>query len=202
MDTYDYSKISEFEKTQLPEGFSGNVYNISYKWLSIIPEWTGPIKIMEIGCYHGANICSYMKTYAKHDKTEIHCIDPWIDYDGYNEYQTKQATNYSSFLHNITKLDPVNLNKIYIHRGLSEDVIPLFANELFDIIYIDGNHEVRYVLEDAVLCFKKCKKGGWIVFDDMHDSGVHLGVVAFLEGYKTYFDVSVMQNSQLFLRMK
>jgi len=202
MDTYDYSKISEFEKSQLPEGFRGNVYNMSYKWLSLIPEPSTPIKIMEIGSYHGANICSYMKTYAKHDKTEIHCVDPWTDYEGYNEYQTKQPTNYSTFLHNISKLDPIDMNKLYIHRGLSEDIVHTFPNESFDIIYIDGNHEVRYVLEDAVVCFKKLKRGGWMIFDDFHDREVQIGVNRFLECYGSYFDGASIQHSQLFMKRK
>ena len=35
---------------------------------------------------------------------------------------------------------------------------PKFKDEFFDIIYIDGNHEPEYVLEDAVLSFRKLKK--------------------------------------------
>jgi len=197
---YDYSNISDFEKTQLPEGFIGNVYNISYKWLQIIPEPNTSIKIMEIGAYHGANICSYMKTYAKHPNTEIHCVDPWFDYAGYNEYMYKQQTNYSIFINNISKLNPSDLHKIYIHRGLSENIVPSFENESYDIIYIDGNHEKRYVVEDSVNTFKKVKKGGWIVFDDMHDKEVFEGVQSFLKIYASYFEVCQLQNSQLFMK--
>jgi hypothetical protein len=197
---YDYSNISDFEKTQLPEGFIGNVYNISYKWLQIIPEPKTSIKIMEIGAYHGANICSYMKTYAKHPNTEIHCVDPWFDYAGYNEYMYKQQTNYSIFINNISKLNPSDLHKIYIHRGLSENIVPSFENESYDIIYIDGNHEKRYVVEDSVNTFKKVKKGGWIVFDDMHDKEVFEGVQSFLKIYASYFEVCQLQNSQLFMK--
>lgn len=197
---YDYSNISDFEKTQLPEGFVGNVYNISYKWLKLIPEPMGSIRIMEIGAYHGANICSYMKTYAKHSNTDIHCVDPWFDYNGYNEYQSKQPTNYSIFINNISKLDPKDLHKVYIHRGLSENIIPSFTNESFDIIYIDGNHEKRYVLEDSVNCFKKVKKGGWIIFDDMHDKEVFEAVQSFLKINASYFEAFQLQNSQLFIK--
>lgn len=197
---YDYSKISEFEKSQLPENFQGNVYNISYKWESIIPFTQDPIKILEVGAYHGANICSYMKTYAQNDKTEIHCIDPWYDYIGYNEYLLKQPSNYSIFLNNISKLVPKDLNKIYIYRGLSENVVPQFEENSFDIIFIDGNHEKRYVLEDSVNCFKKLKKGGWMIFDDMHDKNVNESVQLYLQIYKHYFDIFRIQNSQLFIK--
>jgi hypothetical protein len=197
---YDYSNVSEYEKSFLPDGFQGNVYNISYKWLQFIPESSEPLMIMEIGAYHGANVCSYMKTYAKHPKTEVHVVDPWFDYNGYNEYQTKQSTNYSTFMNNISKLDPKDLDKIYLHRGLSENIVPIFKNESYDIIYIDGNHEIRYVIEDCVLCFKKIKKGGWIIIDDMHDNDVNKGVRIFLEGYLSYFELVAIHNGQLFMR--
>ena len=197
---YDYSNINDFEKSQLPDGFYGNVFNISYKWLSIIPEPTEPIKIMEIGAYHGANICSYIKSYAKHENTEIHCVDPWCDYNGYNEYLTKQSTNYSIFLNNISKLNSCDINKIYIHRGLSEKIVPLFQDESYDIIYIDGNHEKRYVLDDAVMSFKKIKKGGWIIFDDIHDKEVSDGLQAFLSINSLHFEDFKQQNSQFFMR--
>lgn len=202
VDQYDYSKISEFEKKQLPEGFMGNVYNLSYKWKQFIPEYETPIKIMEIGVYHGANVCSYMKTYGKNVNTEIHCVDPWIDYEEYPEYQNKQKTNYKLFINNISKLDPVDLNKIFIHRGLSGKIIPLFQDELFDMIYIDGNHESKYVLEDAILTMTKLKKNGWLIFDDIHDPLVIKAIESFLYIYKSEFLSIYSYNSQLFLNKK
>ena len=201
MDTYDYSKISDFEKSILPNDFKGNVYNLSYKWETIIPCVEEPIKIMEIGAYHGANICSYMKTYARHNNTEIHCVDPWSYYNEYDENSDKQpAKNYSLFLGNISKLSPNDINKIYIHRGLSGDIVPTFKNESFDIIYIDGNHTKRYVLEDSIICLNKIKKGGWIIFDDTHDTEVNEAVQSFLKINSQYFDEIKLQNSQLFIK--
>lgn len=202
VDQYDYSKASEYEKTLLPQGFIGNVYNLSYKWGKFIPEYETPIKIMEIGVYHGANVCSYMKTYAKNIYTEIHCVDPWIDYEEYPEYQNKQKTNYSIFMNNISKLNPVDLNKIYIHRGFSGNIVSTFQDESFDIIYIDGNHESKYVLEDAVLSFKKLKKGGWLIFDDIHDSFVMNAIQSFLFVNKSNFVSINSYSSQLILNKK
>ena len=197
---YDYSTINDFEKSQLPDGFQGNVYNLSYKWKTIIPESSEPMKIMEIGAYHGANVCSYMRTYATHPESEVHCVDPWLDYKEYSEYKDKQPTNYSIFLQNISKLDPQDVHKIYIHRGLSENIVPSLEDDSYDIIYIDGNHEIRYVLEDAMYALKKIKKGGWIIFDDTHDNEVNTGIRLFIYVYSQYFDTFKQQNSQLFLK--
>jgi hypothetical protein len=202
VDKYDYSKINAYEKTLLPDGFIGNVYNLSYKWKEIIPEYENPVKIMEIGVYHGANVCSYMKTYATHPKTEVHCVDPWMDYEEYPEYQNQQKTNYSIFMNNMSKLDSIDLNKIYIHRGLSSTILPTFEDESFDIIYIDGNHETKYVLGDAMLSMNKLKKGGWIIFDDTHDPLVKKGIDVFLWVTSTEFNIILSKNSQIFLKKK
>ena len=199
---YDYSNISDFEKTFLPEGYKGNVYNISYKWKTILEPTNEKIRILEVGAYHGANICSLVKTYATHPKSEIHCVDPWFDYSEYNEYKDEQTTNYSIFLNNICKLSPNDLQKIYIHRGLSEDIIPIFENESFDIIFIDGNHTKKFVLEDAVLAFKKLKKGGWLIMDDMQCSEVNVAVQAFCHMYVDFFNVAKLCHTQLFLQKK
>ncbi len=177
------SKIPENEKKYLPQDFDGIVYNMSYKWLEIISKPIGPIKYMEIGAFQGANVCSIMKTYASHPNSEVHCVDPWFNYDGYKEYRTTQETNYSKFLKNISKLDSSDIQKIYIHRDISKNVIPTFKDEYFDIIYVDGNHHRTYVLEDAVLAFRKLKPGGWIIFDDMNHTEVENDVQCFVTSF-------------------
>jgi hypothetical protein len=202
MNEYDYELTTEEVKQLLPMGFQGNVYRLSNHWTAIIPITIEKWNILEIGCYHGANVCSLMKTYAQHPETQIHCLDPWNDYEGYDEYQHLQPTNYSTFLRNITKLDPKDLNKIYIHRGLSHDLVPTFRNEEYDLIYIDGNHALKYVLEDAVECFRKTKKQGWMVFDDLQCTEVNHALSVFLQIYSSYFDVIQTHNGQLFLHKK
>jgi precorrin-6B methylase 2 len=157
---------------------------------------------MEIGAYHGANTCSYMKSYARHPRSEIHCVDPWMDYDGYDEYQSKQHTNYSLFIQNLARLSPEDLHKVHLHRGLSETMIPRFADNMFDIIYIDGNHSLRYVLQDAIQSYHKIKRGGWIIFDDMQDKEVNQAVQMFLMSHSTDFDSIQIQNAQLFMRRR
>jgi hypothetical protein len=200
---YDYSRISEFEKTQLPDGFQGDVLNMSYKWASIIPlNSSKPWKILEVGVYHGANVCNLVKTYAKHPQSEIHCIDPWYDVQDYPEYKGAQPSNYWRFIHNISLLDPQDLNKIYPYRKLSEDVVLGFPNESFDLIYVDGNHTKPFVLEDAAMVAKKVKRGGWIVFDDTHHPDVSVALQAFLSVNADRFESIQIQNSQLFMRRR
>jgi hypothetical protein len=198
---YDYSKISEQEKSLLPPGFQGNVYNLSHKWQELIPATGTPLKILEIGGYHGANVCSLTKTYATHSDSQIHVVDPWQDYSGYNEYKDKQFDNYSIFIKNISKLPPCDLSKIYLHRMKSEDIDKRFADEMFDIIYIDGNHLTKYVLEDSILSLKKAKRGAWILWDDTFDPEVNKAVQIFLDIYKGFFHPTAsIKSGQMYLK--
>jgi hypothetical protein len=169
-------------------GFSGAIFTLTDNWLPVIPLPTSPIKYLEIGAFHGANVCSIVKTYAAVAGSEVHCVDPWKDYDAYPEYKGQQNQVYSIFLHNICKLSDEELNKLYIHRSFSADIIPTFPDNYFDIIYIDGNHEAPYVLEDAILSFKKLKVGGHLIFDDFTWDGVQAGLNSFMNTHKDYFE--------------
>uniref|UniRef100_A0A6C0DGM2 Methyltransferase n=1 Tax=viral metagenome TaxID=1070528 RepID=A0A6C0DGM2_9ZZZZ len=153
----------------LDEKFSGIQYRLADNWFSLVNvnDYNNkPINYLEIGTFHGANIISVAKTYGLHNDSKLYCIDPWEDYNDYPEYKNQQQTIYESFINNIEKFDVKD--KIIINRGYSNVEIPKFQDEYFDIIYIDGNHESEYVLEDAILSFRKLKKGGIMIFDDYH----------------------------------
>ena len=42
----------------------------------------------------------------------------------------------------------------------------MFPNKYFDFIYVDGNHDEKAVIKDAIGSFRILKKGGIIAFDD------------------------------------
>lgn len=64
-----------------------------------------------------------------------------------------------------------NPEKIRIHRDYSYNVLSKFPNDYFDMILIDGNNATYSVLEDAIHAFRKVKKGGWIIFDNVEPEG-------------------------------
>lgn len=68
----------------------------------------------------------------------MYCIDPWQDYDEYNEYKNQQLLIYNSFIENIDKSGIKH--KIIINRGYSNTEFLKLQDDFFDIIYIDGNH--------------------------------------------------------------
>lgn len=189
--------------TRVPE-FEGKSYRKSDNWFSHIPleKFKNiPIKYLEIGAFYGANLLSVSETYGKHEFSELYCIDPWDDYDEYPEYKKEQSKIYQTFLKNIN--NSPSKNKIKIHRGFSNNILINFPNDFFDIIYIDGNHEPEYVLEDAVLSFRKLKKNGYMIFDDYGWGGPDLtkkGIDAFISGYHKRIKLLGEKNTQFFVQ--
>jgi hypothetical protein len=128
-------------------------------------------------------------------------LDPWVDYDGYSEYQGEQSSIYDSFIKNLDHFR--EKEKIIVKRGFSNVEIPKFEDNFFDIIYIDGNHEPQYTLEDAVLSFRKLKKEGILIFDGYGWGGSDMtqrGIDAFLSGYHKKILFQGHQNTQVFIK--
>lgn len=188
--------------------FKGNIYRLVDNWYSLIPVdnyKNRPIKYLEIGVFNGANLLSITDTYASHPDSIMHGIDPWEEYDEYDEYKDGYIENvYSNFRNNLSLCDDKTKEKIKIHRGYSSNLIPTFDENYFDIIYIDGNHEDAYIMEDAILSYRKLKVGGILIFDDYgwiwKCMDTKKPIDMFVEMYKNRFEVIGVQYSQMFLR--
>lgn len=112
-----------------------------------------------------------------------------------------QPSIYDSFIDNLNNSGVKE--KIIVNRGYSNVEILKFQDNFFDIIYIDGNHEPEYVLEDAVLSFRKLKINGIMIFDDYGWGGPDLtqkGIDGFLNGYHKRIQILGLKNSQVFIQ--
>lgn len=184
--------------------FIGPKYRLANNWFKHVNvnEYNNkPINYLEIGAFYGANLLSVSKTYGVHSDSKLYCIDPWEDYNDYSEYKNEQSSIYSSFMMNIENSGVKD--KIIINRGFSNIEIPKLEDDFFDIIYIDGNHEPEYVLEDAVLSFRKLKKNGIMIFDDYGWGGPNLtqrGIDGFLSGYHKRIYMLGKLNTQVFIK--
>jgi len=185
---------------QLPASFQGSSYRLADNWFPYIHvDASKPIRYAEVGAFYGANIISVALTYAQHPDSTIVAIDPWIDYEDYPEYKGRQSSIYDVFCQNI---EPY-ADKVDVRRGYSHELLPTLEDNSFDIIYIDGNHEPEYVLEDAVHAFRKIRVGGHLIFDDYGWGGPDLtkrGIDAFLNGYHKRITILGQRQSQVFVQ--
>lgn len=176
--------------------YNGKVYKTANFWDDIIKfDKNDSLKYLEIGAFHGANAISFSLLYKN---AEVHCIDPWSDYKDYPEYKNEQNKNYNLFVENL--LNSKKCNQFYIHRDYSYNKLSQLQKNFFDIVYIDGNHDPDYVLEDAVLSFRLLKNNGYMIFDDYDWENVHVGVDNFINAYSNKIKFIDCINNQVFIQ--
>jgi len=115
--------------------FEGIQWRLCNNWFDIVPvDKSKPINYLEIGTLCGGNLFSVAKEYGFHNNSKLHCVDPWLKYDDYDE-NYEQNDNYNIFLKNLENSS--HKHKIAVHRGFSHEEVHKLENDYFDIIYID-----------------------------------------------------------------
>lgn len=171
--------------------------NPGIRWRNMIVEPTNPINYLEIGVFKGETIIDMSKSYCKHPDSKMYCVDPWIDYEEYNEYKGKIETIHDIFVENMNK---ENLwDRIKVYRDFSHNVVPSLQDDFFDIAFIDGNHETEFVYKDAIMVLPKIKSGGTIIFDDYDWKETKLGIDTFLNEYSSQLKNVRYNTYQLFV---
>ena len=139
--------------------FSQNWFEVlalkNFETFKKLIDFTKPINFLEIGCFEG-NCHKWMYENIllnQHSKSTV--IDPF-------EKSLTHPDSYETFRSNLNNY----LNRIIIHKGFSDDVLPLLETESFDIIYVDGDHSALAAYNDGVNSFPLLKSGGILIFDD------------------------------------
>lgn len=124
-----------------------------------------PTNYLEIGVYDGRTTQYVLDNILLHPQSVTYCIDPW---DTLPENISSQKYNMPEVLKQLTAMQSIYKSKLKLLKGLSSEV--LLSTELklnsFDIIYIDGMHRAKNVLQDWALSWPLLKVGGIMVFDD------------------------------------
>lgn len=87
----------------------------------------------------------------------LYAIDPWKIYKGYTNPRGQERLDFQ-YEHTKRVLTPYP--NCTIIRKTSMEAIEDFDDESLDFVYIDGNHDFRYIAEDISEWTKKIKKGG------------------------------------------
>jgi predicted O-methyltransferase YrrM len=177
--------INAFRKAHCLIGWEESERN-GYSFLqdyfsSNIPVWSkwfaetitvAPIDVLEIGSWQGGSATWLLDKIISRRGGRLTCIDTF-------EGSSEHASWIGGIGDRIEDIFDRNIaasghsaqcRKII---GFSQAVLRRLHEERFDFIYIDGAHEARYVIEDAVLAFGLLKDGGYICFDDYDFSFAH-----------------------------
>ena len=140
-----------------------------------------PLIGAEIGTFQGENA-----KYILEDLNikKLYLIDPWEDYQGYKDYEKGgQKKNLNKALKKTLKRIKNYKEKVKLIKKFSSDAVKDIKEKL-DFIYIDGNHDYKFVKEDMENYYKKLKKGGVLAGHDIPLPGVTKAFVEFVSKIK------------------
>ena len=127
------------------------------------------LKFLEIGSCEGQSTLWFLTQILTDPTSNITCIDPHRDNGWYNDPENEvriktenQKTTYEAFKSNI--LDKYG-DKVEYHKDRSSSVLPYLKSK-FDLIYIDGIHDLYHTYMDGKFSINLLKKGKYIIFDD------------------------------------
>lgn len=185
------------------QNLSGKMKNYTHDWFSYyIPihqeflmhlEGKENLKFLEIGSFEGLSTNWFLDNVLTDKTSKIYCIDT---FEGSYEHKGLDLSSlYDIFSNNIE----YKKEQVEIFRGKSSEKLfdPKIRKEKFDFIFIDGCHESREVLEDAILSWELLKVNGIMNFDDVlwgdfqnnPTKTPRLAVEAFLQTYKEYLEI-------------
>lgn len=131
---------------------------------------TKDLKVLEIGARYGD---SSLKIISNLSVYKYVIIDP---YETYQDYENDGFDNViklkgADHIFNETrKRLEGKVPVLLFHRNYSNDkkLIKNISEEMFDLIFIDGNHEYKYVFDDLQNYYPLLEDGGVLCGDDYH----------------------------------
>lgn len=140
-------------------------------WRMLLPNIT-VTNALEIGAYEGASTCFLIDHVAPKNPFKLTVIDTWEGGDEHKASMTDMGAVRTRFLRNVSaacrkypgRVDHTDMVGSSLN-GLST-LIREGKEGTFDFIYVDGSHDPKDVIVDAVLAYRLLKSGGTIVFDD------------------------------------
>jgi predicted O-methyltransferase YrrM len=191
----------------MPEWLQKKKYQFSTNWFrqEKADLWTQrlkhlihkpKVKYLEVGVFEGRSLLWAMDHIFTHPTAKAIAVD------------ASSIEGQAVLRENIKKSG--HKNKIKIMRERSETALRKLPAESFDVIYIDGAHNVRTVLIDAVNAWYLLKVGGTLIFDDylMHadtfplDLRPQAAIDTFLLGFANEFEAIPNSKIQVIVKKK
>ncbi len=202
-----YANENHFIKTYIKPYFRG-IYRYINSFLPyprdfILKRVPKNGKCCEVGVWTGD---FSKRIYEICNPSELVLIDPWFYFTKENYFDKKKIGKYtqeaqdSRYKQVINMFqNEINTQKVKIRRETSTEAAVHFPDNYFDFVYIDGNHDYEYVLNDIKIYYEKTKSGGILSGDDYRLPDVQKALYEFVErkGLKNRLEV---KNDQFVIR--
>jgi hypothetical protein len=97
----------------------------------------------------------------------LYSVDPWQAYKGYRDYLDQERLD---GFYGEAKARLARFPNCTLVRKFSMDALADFADGSLDFVYIDGNHEIPWVLDDICWWSTKVRPGGIVAGHDYFES--------------------------------
>ena len=135
----------------------------------------GYTKGVEVGTEYGIHALSLCKA---NPNLKLVCIDPYETYLEYIDIRDQNLLD-EAYEEAKERLAPYNAKII---KGFSSDWVDSFPDESLDFVYLDGNHKLKYILEDLDAWTPKIKEGGIVSGHDYYQPAFnHCDVIQALD---------------------
>jgi len=128
-------------------------------WINILEERTHKLVGVEIGVHQGAHAEYLLENL---DLKSLYLIDPYVNYDKYEEtWHTGDFNRHEQ----LAKQRLNHCGEISFVKSMSNEAVDIIPNKL-DFVYIDGNHDYKFVMQDILNYYPKLSKNGILAGHD------------------------------------
>jgi hypothetical protein len=121
------------------------------------------LSFLQIGVYASDASEYLLKHYSHLTGFQLTDVDTWSRGDSQEMQGIDFEKVYSMYLQRFS--GEIKKERLIVRKSTS-DYFFSTNKEFFDFIYVDGNHEPKQVIKDAINSFDCLKSGGILAFDD------------------------------------
>lgn len=140
---------------------------------------------LNVGVEIGTRFGDFAKVLLdQNPKCMLTCVDPWMAYNNRTtEWQDDSFERANKLLASYLNGPPCRCELL---RKYSMDALKYFVDGQLDFVFIDGNHDFDFAMEDIIYWSRKVKAGGIVAVHDYHPfcgSDVRFAVDAYTQGH-------------------